>query len=156
MGNSKLLLAVAVVTACVSSCGGDMADGEMGDHSDHSDHNHDHGSAIDLTGLSVRPEVSLVAEPDGSGGIMLDIEVHGLELVSADAGADHQPGEGHVHVMVDGSSVAMIAETSYHVTGLSDGSHTVMVTLSANDHRDYHADGKVISDMTTVVVTGGS
>lgn len=153
MGNSKLLLAVAVVTACVSSCGGDMADGEMGDHSDHS---HDHGSAIDLTGLSVRPEVSLVAEPDGSGGIMLDIEVHGLELVSADAGADHQPGEGHVHVMVDGSSVAMIAETSYHVTGLSDGSHTVMVTLSANDHRDYHADGKVISDMTTVVVTGGS
>ncbi len=130
-----------------------MADGEMGDHSDHS---HDHGSAIDLTGLSVRPEVSLVAEPDGSGGIMLDIEVHGLELVPADAGADHQPGEGHVHVMVDGSSVAMITETSYHVTGLSDGSHTVMVTLSANDHRDYHADGKVISDMTTVVVTGGS
>ncbi len=84
----------------------------MGDHSDHSDHSHDHGSAIDLTGLSVRPEVSLVAEPDGSGGIMLDIEVHGLELVSADAGADHQPGEGHVHVMVDGSSVAMITETS--------------------------------------------
>ena len=153
MGNSKLLLAVAILAACISSCGGDTADGEMGDHSDHS---HDHGSAIDLTGLSVRPEVSLVAEPDGSGGIMLDIEVHGLELVSADAGADHQPGEGHVHVMVDGSSVAMIAETSYHVTGLSDGSHTVMVTLSANDHRDYHADGKVISDMTTVVVTGGS
>ena len=153
MGNSKLLLAVAILAACISSCGGDTADGEMGDHSDHS---HDHGSAIDLTGLSVRPEVSLVAEPDGSGGIMLDIEVHGLELVSADAGADHQPGEGHVHVMVDGSSVAMITETSYHVTGLSDGSHTVMVTLSANDHRDYHADGKVISDMTTVVVTGGS
>ena len=153
MGNSKLLLAVAVVTACVSSCGGDMADGEMGDHGDHS---HDHGSAINLTSLSVQPEVSLVAEPDGSGGILLDIEVHGLELVPADAGVDHQPGEGHVHVMVDGSSVAMIAETSYHVTGLSDGSHTVMVTLSANDHRDYHADGKVISDMTTVVVTGGS
>ena len=109
MGNSKLLLAVATVTACVSSCGGDMADGEMGDHGDHS---HDHGSAIDLTSLSVQPEVSLVAEPDGSGGILLDIEVHGLELVPADAGADHQPGEGHVHVMVDGSSVAMITETS--------------------------------------------
>ncbi len=156
MGNSKLLLAVTIVTACISSCGEDTADEAMGEHSEHSEHSHDHGSAIDLTDLSVRPEVSLVAEPDGSGGIMLNIEVHGLELVPAEAGVDHQPGEGHVHVMVDGSSVAMIAETNYHVRGLSNGSHDVMVTLSANDHRDYHADGKAISDMTTVVVTGGT
>ncbi len=86
----------------------------------------------------------------------MDIGVHDLELVAADPPTSHHPGQGHVHVVVDGSSVAMIADTSYHVTGLTDGSHTVMVTLSSNDHRDYHVDGSAISAMTMVEVTGGA
>ncbi len=174
--NTALVLAVtAVLTACGSDATGveegsfqststttevvvavemdghEMADEEMADHG-----GHQHGQSIDLTGLSVRPEVSLLAEPDGSGGIMLDIGVRDLELVPADPPTSHHPGQGHVHVLVDGSSVAMIADTNYHVTSLTDGSHTVMVTLSSNDHRDYNVDGSAISAMAMVEVTGGA
>ncbi len=117
---------------------------------------HEHGRPIDLTGVSPRPGVSLVAEADGSGGILLDIDVSGLELVPADPPADHRPGQGHVHVAVDGRSVAMIATTDHHLTGLADGGHTVVVTLSSNDHRDYHADGGPIGATAEVEVTGGT
>ena len=139
----------------------DMADHgehEMADHGDHDmvdSADHEHGQPVDLTGISSLPGVSVAAEPDGSGGVMLEIGVSDLELVAVDPPVEHRQGQGHVHVAVDGSSVAMIAETTYHVTGLTDGRHTVMVTLSSNDHRDYYANGSAISAMAVVEVTGG-
>jgi hypothetical protein len=170
-----LLALAAALTACSPSSTGvdedlsqptmpssDMADHEMAEPMDMADHEtpdhggHEHGQPVDLTGLASRPEVSLLAEADGSGGIMLDIEVLGLELVPADPPVDHRPGQGHVHVAVDGLPVAMIADTSYHVAGLTNGSHAVTVTLSSNDHRDYHADGSAISATADVQVTGGA
>ena len=117
---------------------------------------HEHGLPIDLTGFSVPPSVTLNAQPDGSGGVRLEITVEGLELVAADPPVDHRPGQGHIHVVVDGHSVAMLAETYYHVTDLTDGHHTVMVTLSSNDHRDYYVDGRAIGVMSTVMVEGRS
>ncbi|HJL82713.1 MAG TPA: hypothetical protein QGF43_02240 [Acidimicrobiales bacterium] len=143
---------MAGVMATMEMADHEVSDKDMGDHGHGS---HQHGMPIDLTDLSSRPGVSLVAEADGLGGIMLDIGVLGLELVPANPPADHRLGQGHVHVAVDGASVAMIAETNYHVTGLTDGSHTVMVTLSSNDHRDYHVDGSAIGAMAMVEVTGG-
>ncbi|MBT3246347.1 MAG: hypothetical protein HN979_06475 [Actinobacteria bacterium] len=134
----------------------EMADGDMADHEMADSGGHEHGQPIDLTGLPVLPGVSLNAEPDGTGGVMLEIGVSDLELVPADPPEEHRQGQGHVHVAVDGSSVAMIAETTYHVTGLTDGRHTVMVALSANDHRDYYANGSAISAMAVVEVTGGA
>ena len=116
---------------------------------------HEHGRPIDLTGVSPRPGVSLTAEADGSGGIRLAIDVTGLELVPADPPTTHHAGQGHVHVAVDGRSVAMTSETSYHLTDLANGSHTVTATLSSNDHRDYHADGTAIGATAVVMVTGG-
>tara|TARA_B110000438_G_scaffold256625_1_gene264225 strand:- start:1206 stop:1715 length:510 start_codon:yes stop_codon:yes gene_type:complete len=78
-----------------------------------------------------------------------------MDLVPFDAQREHRAGEGHLHVVVDGSSVAMIAEESYRITGLTNGSHVVGVTLSSNDHRTYVVDGKPIGAMATVVLERG-
>ncbi len=125
------------------------------DEEAHGDGSHDHGALIDLSSLAEVPTVSVTAVADGAGGAILKFAVTGLELVPADPPGDHRPGQGHLHVAVDGNVVAMTAETRYPVTGLSNGNHEVAVTLSANDHRNYGLDDEVIGATTTIMVTGG-
>ncbi|MEE2768211.1 MAG: hypothetical protein VX833_03260 [Actinomycetota bacterium] len=125
------------------------------DEMTHEHGSHEHGDLIDLSDLAEPPTVSLTATADGIGGAMLEFAVTGLELVSVDPLADHRPGQGHLHVVVDGSESVMTAETRYHVSGLANGHHTVTVILSANDHRNYGINRNAIGASTTVMVTGG-
>ena len=125
------------------------------DEEAHGDGSLDHGALIDLSSLAEVPTVSVTAVADGAGGAILKFAVTGLELVPADPPGHHRPGQGHLHVAVDGNVVTMTAETRYPVTGLSNGHHEVAVTLSANDHRNYGLDDEVIGATTTIMVTGG-
>ena len=128
--------------------------GSMGGEA-HGDGSHDHSALIDLSGLTEAPTVLVTAVADGAGGAILEFAVTGLELVPVDPPAGHRPGQGHLHVAVDGNVVAMTAETVFPVTGLSNGHHDVAVTLSANDHRNYGLDGESIGATTTIMVVGG-
>ena len=167
----RVVALVVVLTPVAASCGTDegvsiettttvMAyehgedKGPMGEEA-HGDGSHDHGALIDLSSLTEAPTVSVTAVPDGTGGVILEFAVTGLELVPADPPAGHRPGQGHLHVAVDGNVVAMTAETRYPVTGLRNGHHEVAVTLSANDHRNYGLHGEAIGATTTIMVTGG-
>lgn len=116
---------------------------------------HDHFETIDLSGVGALPALELVAASDGPGAIALKASVSGMDLVPVETQREHQPGEGHLHVVVNGLSVAMIAEENYRITGLTNGSHVVDVTLSSNDHRTYVVDGKPIGSTATVVVERG-
>lgn len=126
------------------------------DHGSH-DHDHDHesGPGIPLDELSDPPSVGINVEADGAGGVVVSAAVTGITLVLAESPTDHRTGEGHLHVLVDGTTVAMTADTTIHLEELVDGQHEVAVRLSANDHRDYLLDGSPIGDMATVMVVGG-
>jgi hypothetical protein len=60
-------------------------------------------------------------------------------------------GKDHVHVFVDGNSndYTVVGGDSFEVTGLSDGSHTVDVTLQHADHSPAGAE-----DQVDVMVSG--
>ena len=146
------MISVAATVAC-----GDGAVLEEGGHASagHNDGGHSHDGMVDLSGLPNPPNLTIVATPDGPGAVALEITVDGLELVPIDPPQDHHAGQGHAHVTVDGSSVAMVAETHYRLIGLSGGSHVLEVSLSSNDHRGYVVDGKPISVSMTLVVDAG-
>ena len=163
----RVLTALVLVLLATACGGGDDQDaGPLEGHDSHGadshasdshDHDHDHGalSGIPLDDLAEPPTVAIAVEPDGEGGVTVEVVVDGIELVSTDPPVDHRPGQGHLHVSVDGTTVAMTAETVVYLRDLVDGHHEVAVRLSANDHRDYLLDGSPIGDADMVVVTGG-
>lgn len=63
------------------------------------------------------------------------IALHGAHLVpGARIGGAIRPREGHIHVSVDGSVVAMINRLDLPLTGLTPGEHTVEAEFVASDH----------------------
>ena len=90
-----------------------------------------------------------------TGEVSLNFSVENLELVPVNPPSEHKSGEGHLHLYVNGVSIAMLHETTYTVTDLAKGSHSFRVTISTNDHREYSVDGEVIADSFSLEVHGG-
>ena len=150
-----LLVPALLATACGGE--GEGSDQTHG-HGSQGGGSHEHGDlpGIALDDLAEPPSVRVNVEPDDRGGATVEVMVHGIDLVVPDPPVDHQPGEGHLHISVDGSVVAMTADTIIRLVDLTDGHHEVAVRLSANDHRDYLLGGAPIGDTAAVVTTGGS
>ncbi len=74
--------------------------------------------------------------------VRLDLAVEGFELNGSKSGRPDEDGVGHVHVMVDGMSMAQLinfyASDSFSIPleGLTPGPHTIIVTLASNTHAD--------------------
>ena len=60
-------------------------------------------------------------------------------------------GEGHVHVKVDGEYMDATADTTYTLSGLTSGPHTLSVVLAGNDHTESAVSDSV--SVTTYVPT---
>jgi len=122
------------------------------------EHEHEHSDVVDVIDLSSvadPPAVSVAATPDGEGGVMLVVELENFELVPLETKSGNQPRQGHLHVELDGATVAMISENHYYLSNLVNGHHEILVSLSAIDHRNYYLDGKPISDSVMVMIEGG-
>lgn len=88
--------------------------------------------------LQFSPEVNITEPKDGAevagDHFTLKYEVSNFTLDASAIGGANRPGEGHVHVAVDGIEVAATASTSVPITGLQPGKRTVKVALHNNDH----------------------
>ena len=73
-------------------------------------------------------------------------------MVPEAASTAHVEGEGHFHLDVDGTKVQRFYNEAIYFAGVTEGEVTVMVELSANDHRTYAVDGEPIVAMVTVDV----
>ncbi len=151
-------LIVATLISCSSSTADDASPTSMAmDHNDSHDHDHDHdhGNNLDVSQLTDPPTVSISGAAIETGEVNLNFAVKNLELVPISPASEHESGQGHLHLYVDGVSVAMLHETSYVVTDLTKGLHNFRVAISANDHREYHVDGKAISDSISIEIEEG-
>ena len=72
-----------------------------------------------------------------------------------DPPSEHEAGQGHLHLYVDGVSVAMLDETSYIINDLTQGPHNFRVTVSTNDHREYSVNGEIIADSISLEIENG-
>lgn len=124
----------------------DMSDMDEGEEHEHGDNDlrewdTDTAPVIDLS----------VEEVDGAWLVTTDVS--GFTLTGVDA-TEAVPGEGHLHLFVDGQLETMVYESEYTLANLSPGDHQIMVSLSTNDHLEYVLDGEPIMAMTTVTVAG--
>jgi hypothetical protein len=177
MRTSALRLLAALFTLCIftAACGDDeateatppddMADMEAVDEEhdhdddhvdhdqvdDHADGDHDHESPVDFEGSEI-PTLSVHVEPDPAGGINVTVDTTNFAVVPEAASTAHVEGEGHFHLYVDGTKVQRFYNEAIYFAGVTEGEVTVMVELSANDHRTYAVDGEPIVAMATVDV----
>jgi hypothetical protein len=92
------------------------------------------------------PAIEVVSPQPGetvtSDDIAVQVEVSDFTLDCAKAGRPNEDGVGHIHVMIDGMSMAQLAnfycEEGFTVPGdgLTPGEHTLIVDLATNDHLD--------------------
>lgn len=86
---------------------------------------------------SAAPTVAIVSPADGADTafdfVGLSFNVSNFSVVPK-FGQAPQPGEGHVHIFLDGAYLFFSANTTMSVRGLSAGAHTVRVELRENDH----------------------
>ena len=74
--------------------------------------------------------------------ILLEVKVENFTLDCPAVGRPDVDGHGHIHVMVDGMSMARLINFSCEETitipgdGLAAGPHTIIVMLSSNTHMD--------------------
>jgi hypothetical protein len=92
------------------------------------------------------PSLQIVSPAAGetvtTDDIALQVAVGNFEIDCAKAGRPDEAGVGHLHVMVDGKSMAQLANYYCEETitipgaGLAPGPHTIVVTLASNTHMD--------------------
>lgn len=127
----------------------DMSD--MDDMDEGEEHEHEEGEVREWDTETV-PVIDLsVTEIDGAW--FVTTQVSGFTLTGVDD-TEAVPGEGHLHLFVDGQLETMVYEDEYELSNLSPGDHQIMVSLSTNDHLEYVLDGEAIMAMTTVSVAG--
>jgi hypothetical protein len=98
--------------------------------------------------------ISFSVEPDAKAGFNLVGEVEGFTFDAAAASTPSVAGEGHAHLYVDGEKITRLYGPAYHLTGLTEGSHEVMVELNTNDHRPYvDGNGDPVASTVTIEVT---
>ncbi|MCS7007884.1 MAG: hypothetical protein RMM28_06795 [Thermoleophilia bacterium] len=84
-------------------------------------------------------------------GMLIHARTTGFRFAPRKIDGRHVPGEGHIHVYVDGKKVTVMVAPWLFVGGLKHGRHVVRLTLNTNDHATYARHGKPLEAKTTVV-----
>ncbi|MEM5541493.1 hypothetical protein WNY61_01965 [Sulfitobacter sp. AS92] len=115
------------------------------------DHARMHGQPITLAAEDA-PSLAVRVTPDPMSGHNLFVETDGFDFAPQNASGDHQPGEGHAHVYVNGTKIGRLYGPWLHLPDLPKGAVTVEVTLNANDHRPLAVNGAPITAREVLTV----
>lgn len=123
-------------------------------------HNNDHSALLVGVSASVSvhvagiPAIRILTPVAGfettNRTISVSVELANFTLIALGAATTNAPGEGHLHVIVDGVEVAMTASASFTVPNLTVGAHTIRVVLANNDHTAFTA-GQNASQVSVTV-----
>ena len=116
-------------------------------------HSHGGDDVLDVADAEAIPSVALGVFEDPKAGWNLQVSVENFTITPENASTEHVDGQGHMHIYVDGEKLTRLYGEWWHLNGLSEGDHTVMVELSANDHRAYTVGGDPIVAMATISVS---
>ncbi len=90
------------------------------------------------TATAANPSISIVEPTAGTTVgmvVFLQVQIAGFIIDAESIGQASVPGRGHYHVAVDGSTIDfMVTGLIYAVKDLTEGQHTISVSLHNNDH----------------------
>lgn len=98
------------------------------------------------------PGLTHLMFPDAVDGYNIQILPRNFAFTPAAINREAQANEGHAHVYVNGTKIARVYSTWFHLPGtlLQPGDNDVTVTLNANDHSEWSRNGVVISSAVRV------
>ncbi len=124
--------------------------------SDH-DHNDEDHSAHSHSQKEVDPSlpiptisVDVLEDPKSGYNLFLDIQNHTFNPKSASE--MHVDGEGHAHLYINEEKITRIYSEAYYLGNFQDGTYTIRVELSSNDHSVLTYNNNPIEDIFTLVV----
>lgn len=86
------------------------------------------------------PELEAQLIQEGSRAT-ISYSVKNFKLSAEHFGKEHVPGEGHLHLIVDGESRVMLKEQSRIILeNIPKGHHTIKLTLQQNDHKPLYVE----------------
>ncbi len=90
------------------------------------------------TATAADPSISIVEPTAGATVgtvVFLQVQITGFIIDAENVGQANVPGRGHYHVTVDGTTIDfMVTGRIYAVKDLTEGQHTIRVSLHNNDH----------------------
>lgn len=97
-------------------------------------------------------DVALMVMKDAEEGWNVYLFPEYMDWAPSRIGEEHEIGEGHAHLYIDGELVAEVLGTAHHLPQLDSGSREISVKLVANDHGVYISRrGEVVYSMTVEV-----
>ncbi|MER5417612.1 hypothetical protein [Streptomyces virginiae] len=101
------------------------------------------------------PTLTLKLSKDSGSGWNLHLITEDFVFAPEKTGSPAQAGEGHAHLYLDGKKVARVYGPWFHLPAetVSEGKHTLSVSLSANDHTVWAVNKKAIT--AEIDITGG-
>jgi hypothetical protein len=112
---------------------------------------HSHGQIEIAPGEPV-PQVNLIIHPDPKMGWNLEMQVENFQFTPHHLYQENKPGEGHVHLFINGEKVTRIYGSWYYLKELPPGNHEIKVVLSSNNHEDFIFQGQMIQDTEMIRV----
>ena len=118
-----------------------------------STHKHDHGhhGQQETSAYEAIPSIKLEAIKDTASGWNLHLMTENFTFTPENIDQVVDKPEGHAHVYVDGEKISRIYGSWFHLTGLTPGTHTIRVSLNANDHSEFVLNGEPIESIVEVV-----
>ena len=123
--------------------------GNMSNNSSHGDVNASTTSppSVSIERVTVDPKTA----NSSSQTHIIEISVENFTFSPMMVGMDHVDGQGHAHYYLNGEKLGRLYGNAFDVSGLTEGNHTLMVSLNSNHHGNYVLDGEQV--MVEIILT---
>ena len=108
----------------------------------------------DASGWAQAASLAVEVLEDPKAGWNLHATIDGFHVVPEKASTAAVPGEGHMHLYLDGVKMTRLYGAWHYLGELEPGEHQIRVELSANDHSPVALDGRIVEQIVTVNVAG--
>jgi len=95
---------------------------------------HSHNKIIDTSTWKNQPAITLTAHKDDKSGWNLHVMTSNFLFAPKHVNKIAIEGEGHAHLYINGRKDRRLYTPWHHLEYLGPGTHSITVTLNANDH----------------------
>lgn len=107
-------------------------------------HDSTHLNLYNIPAGEVIPAVRMEVELDPTAGWNVHLITNDFTFAPEHVGQAHAPGEGHIHLYVDGEKIARVYGEWHYLEELPAGNHYLSAVLTTNDHKLYAVEGQTI------------
>jgi hypothetical protein len=97
------------------------------------------------------PSINVQISKDSESGWNLFLKTTNFTWTPENATSPHKKNKGHAHIYINGFKTSRIYSPWHYIKTLPEGSNTIQVVLSQNNHVEYLSNNQLISDTTIVL-----